>query len=44
MIKNKLSGIAHAPVFAFRKATGGELVSTYLEVFEQIWADAAELR
>ncbi len=34
----------HAPVFAFRKATGGELVSTYLEVFEQIWADAAELR
>jgi hypothetical protein len=35
---------AHAPVFAFRKATDGEMVSTYFEVFDHIWADSAELR
>jgi len=35
---------AHAPVFGFRKATDGEMVSTYLEVFDHIWADSAELR
>jgi hypothetical protein len=33
---------AHGPVFALRKAAGGQMANTYIEAFERVWADAAE--
>ena len=35
---------AHSPVFAFRKAADGQMVNTYLEAFDRVWADAVESR
>jgi len=35
---------AHAPVFALRKTADSEMARIYLEAFERVWANAAELK